>query len=301
MNDQAQRLRDLVQKTKKSQQNLIEENNIPKKRAKIICVTSGKGGVGKSNFTTNVAVNLSKMGKKVVLLDADFGLANIDVLFGMSSKYNLTHVINGTKTIEEILTTGPNNIKFISGGSGMRELIYLEKGMLDNFVNGIKQLDEIADIIIVDTGAGISDTVVSFILAADEIVLVTTPEPTAITDAYALIKTIVNLENTRSINLVVNRSDNKNEAEEVYSKINGVCERFLNFKLNKLGFIANDPHVSKAVKMQKPFSMLYPDCAASRTVLEVTRNLMSKETPNSESEAKNGLTKFLNRFLSYIK
>jgi flagellar biosynthesis protein FlhG len=299
MNDQAQRLRDLVKKTKSAPQNSIEEIDIPKKRAKIICVTSGKGGVGKSNFTTNVAVNLSKMDKKVVLLDADFGLANIDVLFGISSKYNLTHVINGAKTIEEILTTGPNNIKFISGGSGMRELIYLDKEMLDNFITGMKQLDEIADIIIVDTGAGISDNVVSFILAADEIILVTTPEPTAITDAYALIKTIVNLENDKSINLVVNRSENKNEAEEVYSKINGVCERFLNFKLNKLGYIANDSHVSKAVKAQKPFSMLYPDCAASRTVLEVTRNLMSKES--SVYETKSGLTNFLSRFLSHIK
>ena len=309
MIDQAQKLRDLINKGKLSELNNEQdkESSIPsphKKSAKVICVTSGKGGVGKSSFTVNSSILASNMGKKVVLFDADFGLANIDVLFGLKSHYNLSNVIDGSKRIEEILTTGPNGVKFISGGSGLRELIYLDKEMLNRFVKGIEELNYLADLIIVDTGAGISDNVVNFVLAADEIVVVITPEPTSITDGYALIKTIVNMEKGKSskINIVTNRADNKNEADEVYEKLYGVCKRFLNYELHDLGHITFDNHVIKSIKVQKPFILTYPNCQASKSIYDVTKRLLQTVDDEKTTEILDDVRpNFLNKFLSLIK
>ena len=223
------------------------------KKARVITVTSGKGGVGKTNITVNLALALSKMGLKVVILDVDFGLANIDVLFGLVPKYTMLDLIHDEKNIFEVLTDGPDNIKFLSGGSGVEELIRLDRKKLRKFVSSIGLLDKLFDVILIDTGAGLSQNVMSFIMAADEVLLVTTPEPTAITDAYALVKMVSRRDKKKRINILVNKADSVREANEIASKICVVSEKFLSLKLLKLGYILDDENVTKSVKMQKPF------------------------------------------------
>ncbi len=177
--DQAQQLR-----------NIIKQQNMQQHLARVITVTSGKGGVGKSNMSVNMAIQLGRLGKKVVILDADFGLANVEVMLGTRPRYNMADMIYGRKGIKDIICRGPENIGFISGGSGIKELSNLSKDQISGIVNMMYELDSIADVIIIDTGAGISDAVIDMVLASSEVLLVPTPEPTSITDAYALLKTI---------------------------------------------------------------------------------------------------------------
>jgi flagellar biosynthesis protein FlhG len=211
MNDQAEMLRKIVNMKSDNRQDNTGSGS--DKIARVITVTSGKGGVGKTNITINLALALSKKGLKVAILDADFGLANIDVLFGIIPKYTLLDLIHDEKNIFEILTDGPDNIKFLSGGSGVEELIRIDRKKLRKFVSSISLLDKLFDVILIDTGAGLSQNVMSFIMAADEVLLVTTPEPTAITDAYALVKMVSRRDKKKPINIIVNKADSVREAE----------------------------------------------------------------------------------------
>ena len=178
--DQAQQLRNIVK--------LQEQRNIS--NAKVITITSGKGGVGKSNMAVNLAVHFRKMGKRVIIFDADFGLANVEVMFGTVPKYNLTKLLEGEMRIEEIITKGPEGIGFISGGSGIVGLNNLSKSQIDYLISNLSYLNELTDVLIIDTGAGVSDSVLDFVLASPEVVLVTTPEPSSLTDSYSLIKAL---------------------------------------------------------------------------------------------------------------
>lgn len=220
MKDQADRLRQIIDnlKLRQAMNQAALLAGIKKKTARVITVTSGKGGVGKTNITINLAIALSELGKRVIILDADFGLANIDVLFGIVPQFTLVDVINNKKNILEVLADGPKNIKFISGGSGVEELVKLEKAQLERFVENISLLDKLADIILIDTGAGLSENVMSFVMAADEVLLVTTPEPTSITDAYALIKMVSNRNREKVIKVIVNRAENVGEADDILNK-----------------------------------------------------------------------------------
>ena len=192
MIDQAAKLRELI-----NDRRIISKRTVPQKEqivkdARIICITSGKGGVGKTNFTINLAIELSKLNNRVVIIDADLGLANIDVVLGTIPKYTLLDVIHNDKSIEEVMVTGPNNIKIISGGSGITELVDISSSSIQQLIEKFYSINNYADIILIDTGAGLSNSVLSFVLAAQEVIIVTTPEPTSITDAYAMIK-IINL------------------------------------------------------------------------------------------------------------
>jgi flagellar biosynthesis protein FlhG len=209
MKDQAEKLRQVIDNLKSRQAASQAAMPVPpvKRSARVITVTSGKGGVGKTNITINLAIALSEMGKKVVILDADFGLANIDVLFGIVPRHSLVDVIKNRKNILEILSEGPMNTRFISGGSGVEEMVKLDRAQLQKFVENISLLDKIADVILVDTGAGLSENVMSFVMAADEVLLVTTPEPTSITDAYALIKMVSNRDREKKIKVIINRAE----------------------------------------------------------------------------------------------
>ncbi len=290
MKDQAEMLRKIVnahdQGTNPSE---------PVKKAKVITVTSGKGGVGKTSLTVNLALQLSMRGLKVVILDVDFGLANVDVLFGIVSKYTLLDVIKGDKSILEVLTNGPDNIKFLSGGSGVEELVSLDRKKLRKFVSNINILDKLFDVILIDTGAGLSRNVMNFILAADEVVLVTTTEPTAITDAYALVKMVSRRDQKKNINILVNKADNIREAENVANKLCQVSEKFLSLKLNKLGYILYDENVTKSVKLQRPLSLYNPKCQASRSISEIAEKL----TTGSEKEVQ-GVKGFMSKLLSFF-
>ena len=269
--DQAYTLRQLV---KEQTANRRTYANAPR----VITVTSGKGGVGKTNFSANLAICLSRRGLRVVILDADFGLANIEVLFGVLPSYSLAHILSGEKFIEEVLTDGPCGIKFVSAGSGFKELANIKEWQMAYLLENLSRLDELADVIIIDTGAGISESIVKFVMASDETVLVTTPEPTSITDAYALIKTVREESklsgSMAEIKIVVNRIDEKNEGVDVFTRLYRVAERFLGLKLDYIGSMPYDPQLVKAVKKQQPVLLYAEGSPYSRAITVVAEKLM---------------------------
>ena len=264
--DQAEQLRKLV-----------KQNNQPKSIARVITVTSGKGGVGKSSVSVNLAIQLSRMGKKVVIFDADFGLANIEIMLGIRPQYNLADLMFRGKTLQDIITEGPEKIGFISGGSGIQELTRLSREQIIYLTQKLFQLDKLADVIIIDTGAGIADSVLEFVAASSEVILVATPEPTSITDAYALLKTLnkkseFSVSNT-NIGMLANRITNEEDGKELYEKLRVVADKFLQIPLTYLGGIPQDSNVSKAVIQQKPVTQLYPNSEASKAIIRIAEKL----------------------------
>lgn len=302
MMDQAEKLRQAIDNLKLRQAAAQTEKKLPmvKRTARVITVTSGKGGVGKTNITINLAIALSEQGYRVIILDADFGLANIDVLFGIIPKYTLLNVIRDEKSIMEILSDGPMNTRFISGGSGVEDLVKLDKQEVLKFVEKMALLDKLADIIIVDTGAGLSENVMSFIMAADEVLLITTPEPTSITDAYALIKMVSNRDKTKKIRLVVNRTENSDEANDVLNKLVLVAEKFLGISLVPTGYIMHDDAVIKAVKQQKPFFISFPKSQAARNIREISAK-MTEKCSVEEVQHSSGIRGFLNKLVGFMR
>ncbi len=303
MGDQAENLRKRMLEIKKGQVNPGTDDALEtapkdeaKRCAKVITVTSGKGGVGKTNVTVNLGIALSRMGLRVVILDVDFGLANIDVLFGVSPKYTLVDLIRGDQNIFDVLTNGPENVRFLSGGSGVEELIRLDQKQLKKFVGNLSILDKLYDIILIDTGAGLSRNVLSFILAADEVLLVTTPEPTALTDAYALIKMVSRRALNKPIRLLVNKADSVAEANDIMNKLTRVTERFLSLKLIKLGYLLYDDSVVKAVKQQKPFLIGFPKSQAAKQIAVIAEILMVETTEETVEER--GAKGFFQRLLT---
>jgi len=283
MNDQAEALRNLV-----NQRMYMEEG----RTTQIITVTSGKGGVGKSNFSLNFALSLQRFGKKVLVFDADISMANIDVLMGVPSPYNLYHLLKGEKTIWDIVQEGTEGLHFIAGGSGFRDLLDLSKEQLAWFTDEIEKLHGKYDYIIFDTGAGLSKETVNFIGAAHETIVVTTPEPTSITDAYALIKMVKGMGMDVRFKLVVNRASDRREGEQTANNITTVAQRFLQAELPTLGILPDDPYVSKAVKRQQPFLIAYPDSGAALAMNRLTRSYL--ELPQS-SQGHTGLKGFVQK------
>ena len=270
--DQAANLRNIVKKA--------EVTNVPM-NARVITVTSGKGGVGKSNVSVNLAIQFKKLGKRVIIFDADFGLANVEVIFGIVPKYNMFDMIYNNKDITEVLTQGPLGIEFISGGSGVQELLKLDKSQLAYMIEKLYELDRLADIIIIDTGAGISDAVLDFVIASNEVLLVTTPEPTAITDAYAVLKAIKRRDPgvyDKEINLLVNRTEYQQEGNEIFNKLNKVTNKYLDLELTNIGSLPNDKSLVKAVVEQKPVTMLFPKAHVTRG-FEILADRMINGTP----------------------
>ncbi|MFZ5640587.1 MAG: MinD/ParA family protein [Bacillota bacterium] len=273
MRDQAEKLRVLARTIKHQVESEIRGGP---RRTRIIAVTSGKGGVGKTNFTINFALALMSYGQKVMVLDADLGLANIDVVLGINPQFNLYHVLKGEKSIQEIITTGPQGLQVIAGGSGIQEMANLRKWQVEQFVNKLEELEGMADILIIDTSAGLTKNVMSFVLAADEVIVITTPEPTAITDAYGLVKAMAARRKHGVINLVVNRVEDAEEADITASKFSVVAEKFLKLNIGHLGFILDDPLVTRAVKSQEPFYLKYPKSPAAHCIQKLAAQLMQQ-------------------------
>ncbi|PYG89839.1 flagellar biosynthesis protein FlhG [Ruminiclostridium sufflavum DSM 19573] len=302
MIDQAEKLRNIVNNIKKEANDISSQNinhtteNIGRRHAKVITITSGKGGVGKTSVTVNLAIALSQKGYRVVIIDADLGLSNIDVVFGIVPKYSLLDLINCNKGILDILCEGPNNIKFISGGSGVQELINLDKNSLESFIANMSLLDHIADYILVDTGAGLSDTVMDFVISAEEVILVVTPEPTSITDAYAVVKTVSRIKKDCNINVLINRADSENEAKNVYNNFSAVAERFLSMKLNAIGYLPYDHSFTKSVKLQKPYILNYPKSNTSKLIKDIA-DIFIKNNLEQTSVEQLGIKGFINRFV----
>lgn len=263
MNDQAQSLRRLMKFKQEMPPTPLSTGN-----TRIITVTSGKGGVGKSNFTLNFALALQARGCKVLILDADLGLANLDVLMGTRPRYNLYHMLKQRKSVWEIIHES-HGIQLIAGGTGLSELVHLTDQELQEFARQICQLNGHVDYILFDTGAGLTEQTLHFILSSDETIVVTTPEPPAITDAYALIKTVAASGTSAKIRLVVNRATGQKEGKQTADKIHMAARRFLQLDLPTLGHVLEDESVVKAVKMQTPFTIAFPNSRASKCVKEL--------------------------------
>jgi flagellar biosynthesis protein FlhG len=244
---------------------------------KIVAVTSGKGGVGKTNVVANLAFSLSELGRKVVVVDADFGLANIDVLLGLTPRYHLGHVLFGNKTLTDIMIQGPNGVHIIPASSGMQRMSELTAAQRNYLVKCFQTLNTDTDYFIIDTAAGISRNVIHFLLSAQEIIVVSAPEPTAIVDAYAVIKIVFSKDPEKQIQILINSAENADEAHGVYCQINSVVKRFLNREVGYLGHVDRDPHVPQSVRSQMLVTHRYPNASSSRCFRDLARRLDRQE------------------------
>ncbi|MGI6649841.1 MAG: MinD/ParA family protein [Bacillota bacterium] len=269
--DQATKLRELARST------ITGEQEKEQSTLRIITVASGKGGVGKTNVILNLAIALAQRKQRVVILDADLGLANIDVLMGIVPVYTLNEVLIGRKSIKEILVEGPYNIKIIPGGSGIQELTNITIQQQKNLMEELHVFEQEADYLFVDTGGGINKNILGFLTAADEVIIVVTPEPTSITDAYTVIKILSQFQVHTSVNLIVNRVANTSEAQQTLQRIKLVAEKYLPMKIKPLGYIFDDRFVIKAVKSQQPLLTLYPYSSAAANFEEIARNLLEEK------------------------
>ncbi|MBY0088769.1 MinD/ParA family protein [Brevibacillus sp. M2.1A] len=287
MRDQAEQLRERMLQNKKT------------RPTRLVTVTSGKGGVGKSNFSLNFGLGLIEKGHKTVLFDLDLGLANLDVLMGITPKKHLFHLLEPDTTVWDIIEHGPGGLEFIAGGSGFTQIMQLDDEKLDRLFSHLDPLQGYADTIIFDTGAGFSKESMRFMLSSDEVILVTTPEPPAITDAYAVMKMLHARNPAVSIRLVINRASSEREGKMTADKLAMVSKRFLNMEIQSLGYVSDDPYVSKAVKLQRPFLLTYPQSQAARSI----RNLVERylDRPVTSDASVSGLKGFLARLRHFIR
>ncbi len=241
----------------------------------VIAVTSGKGGVGKTNVVANLAYSLCRLKRRVLILDADMGLANLDVLLGLIPKYTIQHMLLGERTLEEIIIEGPGGMKILPASSGVQELTDLTSQQRMALLSQFECLNERTDVLLIDTAAGISSNVMFFNTIANEIIVVASPEPTSITDAYAIIKVLSTRYAEKYFQLLVNFVRNESEGLEVYRQLSTVTERFLNLSIRYLGFIPIDAHVQSAVKRQRAVSELFPNCVASRSFLALAEKIVN--------------------------
>ncbi|MDR1375078.1 MAG: MinD/ParA family protein [Treponema sp.] len=283
MEDQAEKLREIMRQ-KNGVRNKPAAAAKPKeaKKTRIITVTSGKGGVGKTNMSVNMALAYARLGKKVVVMDADLGLANVNVMLNMIPKFNLYHVIRKQNTMREIMVETDYGISIVAGASGFSKIANLTEDERQNFIHELDTLSN-ADIIIIDTSAGVSSNVLDFIAAADDAVIITTPEPTAITDAYGIIKIIATEIDSLNIGLklVINRVKSAGEARKVADRMTNIAGQFLNLKVEYLGFVYDDTMVSQAVLRQRPFMVIDPKCRASQCVQHIVGRMERSEVRES--------------------
>ncbi|MDR2070414.1 MAG: MinD/ParA family protein [Treponema sp.] len=291
MEDQAEKLWEMMRNKKALEKSVSPQNE---QKTRIITVTSGKGGVGKTNVSVNMALAYARLGKKVIVMDADLGLANVNVMLNLIPKFNLYHVIRKQKTMREIMMDTEYGISIVAGASGFSKIANLNEKERQEFINEIETLSH-ADIVIVDTSAGVSDNVLDFIAAADDAVIITTPEPTAITDAYGIIKIIATeIDNLNmGIKLVVNRVKSAADAKKVADRMTNIAGQFLNLKVDYLGFIYDDTMVSQAVIRQKPFMVIDPKCKASLCVQHIVGRM-----EKSDTRERGGFGNMIKRFFS---
>ncbi|MCL2852754.1 MAG: MinD/ParA family protein [Defluviitaleaceae bacterium] len=326
MNDQANRLRDIIKAKNAagvSDAAVVEDlintpltellssrrsaDHTPKQHAKVITITSGKGGVGKTNFTVNLAIAMSRLGKRVVIIDADFGLANIEVLLGIIPKSSFADVFSQKRSIEDVITSGPMGMSFISGGSGLSNMANINNDQIQHIVENMEVLDSLADIVLIDTGAGISKSVTAFVLASSETIIVTTPEPTSITDAYAIIKTArEEMAHALNFKLIVNRVESREEGLEIYNKLNRVCSRFLSIDIENLGSIPYDHSLVRAVKAQTPVAVGFPEAPSTIAINEICQKILFGEAAqlvqkDGGDNAASGMKSFVKRLAGIFK
>jgi len=265
MNDQAARLREQLR------------NNSHRISSKAIAVVSGKGGVGKSNFSLNFAISLCKRGKKVLLIDLDIGMGNIDVLLGSVTNLSIIDIFSKKMTIRDIMNIGPENLHYISGGSAFSSIFSLDEEKLGLLLSQLEEATVDFDFILFDMGAGVSDQTLKLLRAMHEIIVITTPEPTAITDGYAMIKHLIVDGNESDISIIVNRSSSRSEGNSVASRLKQVIKHFMNVDIHFLGLIADDVIVRKAVIAQTPFLLFSSTSQASKNIDDIARKYVNEQ------------------------
>ncbi|AKN33966.1 chromosome partitioning protein ParA [Clostridium carboxidivorans P7] len=291
MMDQAEKLRNLVQKEKIVKQ----ENKLDSSKPRIITVTSGKGGVGKSNFVVNVAIALQKMGKKVLIFDADMGMGNDDVLMGFLPKFNVYDIIFDNKSIEEVVIEGTLGVKLLPGGTGISKFEEVTEAQRDAFINKLSELNDI-DYIIIDTGAGVNRSVLGFIACSEELILITTPEPTSLTDAYSLLKTVNHFKLKDFAKILVNKTMDEEEGKATYNKFSNVVKKFLNVELQYLGHMSEDKKLIKAVRSQEPFLTSYPNSIVAKDVENIAKKIVGIENEKGGKSVQDLFKKIFNIF-----
>lgn len=263
------------------------------KPVKTITVTSGKGGVGKTNLVASLAVALRKQGKEVLILDADLGLSNIDVLFDLAPKYNIQHILSGEKGLKDVIVEGPHGVRILPASSGVQELTDLDEFQRMRLIEEFDMYEEEIDVLLIDTGAGISANVAFFCVASQEIIVVTSPEPTALTDAYALIKVLFTRYQEKKFSVLVNSARNETDALDVFRRLSLAAEKFLNISLDYLGYIPFDESIRQAVRSQRAFVDVYPGSNASAKLSAIALKIMD----DSRSRVKGTLQLFLGNLL----
>lgn len=281
--DQAERLRKIMENKKKKKD---------KCSFRVITVSSGKGGVGKTNFVGNLAVVLQKRGFKVAILDGDLGMANVNILFGINTRHSVYDLLYEGKSIDEIIISTNDGIKIIPGGSGILELTEIDELKRERLLEEFSKIKDI-DILLIDNSAGVSKLMLNLIEIADDLIVITNPEPTSITDAYSLIKVIINQGINKKISIVINRAKDILEARETYEKISKAVNFFLNKEISYLGFISEDSKVRKAVKEQQPFISIYPKSEASICLNGIASNLIGENVESKNLSFKDYINKLV--------
>lgn len=274
MIDQADKLRKIMQfKTSNEEEQSVEE-----RKAKVISISSGKGGVGKTNFSINFSISLSKLGYKVLIIDADIGLSNIEILSGINLSNSLSDIIFLDKNIFEIMGNGPEGVKIISGGSGLKELKLFDDDNLPKLMNEIEKLQSNFDYIIIDTSAGISSSVIDFIMTSSEAIIICTPDPTSLMDSYTLIKSIIHTGFTGNISVVSNLVNNRIEGSEIFDKLFNATNNFLRVQISYLGYIERSEIVNHAVRNQVPFIISHPNNSISKKINIMAMKYLDKKS-----------------------
>lgn len=288
--DQAENLRKIMQ----------QQKEVSKEPARVIAVTSGKGGVGKSSVSVNLAIQFKRLGKNVIILDADFGLANVEVMFGVIPRYNLSDLLYNGKELKEIICDGPEGIKFISGGSGIANLANFDKEQVKRLIAKLSELEQMADVVIIDTGAGINPSVMEFLISSPETILVTTPEPTSVTDSYALLKALSMTdgfdEKSTKIKMIANRVLDEKDGKALYEKLSMVVMKFLNMNIEFLGTVPQDNYITKAIMKQKPVSIMYPNAVSSKHFETIVQKL--EGSAQNVPEQRKGIKGYFKNFFA---
>jgi flagellar biosynthesis protein FlhG len=267
-----------------------------KKECQILAITSGKGGVGKSTISVNTAILLQKMRKKVLLIDADLHLGNVDLMLGLRLKHTLTDFLENDKSLEDIIVKGPGDVDVLPAASASLKLINTEEKTLRTLANNFSKLDHDYDIILIDTGAGISKTVISFLLGADKIIVIISPDPSSIADAYAVIKVVKSLNLEIPMVVVPNIVNSHEEAETIYKKMNLMVSKFLNSKIEYGGALLKDELIVKSIKKQRPFVLDYPNSVPTNALRILNRRILQISAGDAQDS-----TNLFNRFLENRK
>ncbi|WP_373020377.1 MinD/ParA family protein [Thiomicrorhabdus sp.] len=286
LNDQAAGLRAM-------QSNRMQNAKPAGKPVRVIAVASGKGGVGKTNVSVNLGISLSQMGNRVLLMDADMGLANVDIMLGLQTRYNLAHVLDGEKTLKEVIVEGPAGLKIIPAASGVKRMAQLTAMENAGIINAFSELNGELDVLIIDTAAGIADSVVSFCRASQEVVVVVTDEPASITDAYALIKVLSRDYQVTRFRLLANMSRSAQHGRQLYDKLARVCEQFLDVSIDYLGSVPYDNDLREAVQRQVPVTIHKPNSLAAKSFKEMAYTIDSWPVPK-------GVTGYLQFFVESL-